>query len=266
MDTDVQKLPIFTSARWDGSRGWIEESASREDLNALVYRYQFVLRSAGLAPGDRAVIFLASPLDTLGLKLALESVGAVAIVVEKGTKPLQLIKMLRVLRPRVLATSRSNQRWAWPLQIPLRFSIGESGFGAIDLKSKFPGVIRAPAVLRFQVPAEDQIELVWAEADAFENLNLGVRTVLPANHGEEFEPATILDQIWRHGITHLRAPAHAVEKIARYLHSRGLNLPSIRRIDLTGAAKLSPEMVRAVPFLFPRSEQAVNPNQQNTNT
>ncbi|HEX4923409.1 MAG TPA: AMP-binding protein [Bdellovibrionales bacterium] len=186
-------------------------------------------------------------------------------------------------------------RWLAPTLLKYkRFTLAESGKGFTNLMDWFPeragavatiacepnnpvlityttgssgqpkGADRSHSVLynqyrisRAHWPEElREIDMPWFPMVAFQNLNCGISTVLPAvnfRRIDEFEPRVIAAQIQAAGVTRMSAPPSVYAKLCRYLIENRVSLPSVRRL-IAGGAPVSQKVAALMRVAFPGAE------------
>lgn len=189
-------------------------------------------------------------------------------------------------------------RWLAPsLRAYPRYTLADSGHGFTNLQDLFPdnggtvstnkahpedavlityttgstgepkGADRAHAILynqyrcsRLHWPEEPgEVDMPWFPMVAFQNLNCGIKTILPATDFrriDDFEPAEVLEQIRRAGVTRMSAPPSVYQKLCTHMLREQVSTLSLRRL-IVGGAPVSKKLASLIRSAFPGVEAHV---------
>ncbi len=250
-------VPVFTS-----TRGWIEHTSTFEELANTILQLEKALRDEGFRNGDQVLVHLPVSADFFALSYALRMLGAVPLCVGHTIRSTSFRKLIAWRSAKAIIASERFHKMTKMLPMLsncLRYTLGESDSSFFDLKDRS---VRQATTFHTSTtsmnPAQASllVDMPWSHMLAIQNLNRGVRTVLPAvdNYsGTEFDPQVVANQIMRHEVNRISAPLFVHQALCTYLVNRGMSLPMVRWL-IVGESSEAQHISSLALKAFPRAE------------
>lgn len=254
------------------------------ELEARAASFATELRRRGVGRGDRVLLFVPMSLPLYVVLLGTLHAGAVGVFVDAWSDRKRLEAAVRAAAPRAfvgtlkahLLRLLSRAIRAIPVQVVADSRVGAGGRGPSDP----PAAVAAdtPALITLTTGSTGRPKaavrshgVLWAQHEALEahlglregdvdmptlpvfvlnNLACGVTSVLPdfdARQPAEIDPAMILAQMHREGVTTSSGSPSFYEKLCGWCARRGEKLPL--RVLVTGGAPVLPPLARLLASL-----------------
>jgi acyl-CoA synthetase (AMP-forming)/AMP-acid ligase II len=253
------------------------------ELAGRVTAFSSELRRRGIRPGERVLLFVPMSVRLYVALLGTLHAGAVAVFVDAWADRRRLEAAVRAARPRAfVGTLKAHLlRLVSPAirAIPVHLVAGQDvGAGRARQDSPAPTTADTTALITFTTGSTGRPKaaarshgLLWAQHEALaahlglderdvdmptlpvfvlNNLACGVTSVLPdfdPRRPAEIEPAAVLEQTRRHGVTSSSGSPAFYEKLCGWCAARGERLPL--GALFTGGAPVLPPLARLLASL-----------------
>lgn len=244
------------------------------------------LQKQGIHRGDRVLIFVPMSIDLYRNVLALFYLGATVVFLDEWVNQKRLALCCELVSCKAMIGSRKALALTWFLK-PLRnlairlnttyssrtseaypFSVDPEETALITFTTGSTGIPKAAdrshAFLQAQFdalkteinPQPGEVAMPILPIVLLINLGAGVTSVIadfPARKPEKMVPKKIMDQLIRHQVQRITSSPYVVDRLAKHILERGIQLETVRQV-FTGGAPVFPNMAQNLRKGFPQAE------------